>query len=172
MIAADVNYSPSRNPWLDKTPQGKNKIAVVWVSQWSYYSMIGRYWSELMQNTGTIQGPFINTNALWWNNDCYNIVHVLITKAAYGCRCTYHLPRIVINLKYFNSWRLQYVSWLKSKIQIAYWLVSWDAISFPFLHYQSLIRISEYLHLWHKVMYIAFILPVHLWFFLPYKLMG
>lgn len=28
-IEADVNYSPSRNPWLDKTPQGKNKIVVV-----------------------------------------------------------------------------------------------------------------------------------------------
>ena len=31
LIKADVNYSPSRNVWLDKTSEGKNKIVVVWV---------------------------------------------------------------------------------------------------------------------------------------------
>ena len=32
LIKADVNYSPSRNVWLDKNSEGKNKIVVVWVS--------------------------------------------------------------------------------------------------------------------------------------------
>lgn len=86
LIQADVNYSPSRNAWMDKNSEGKNKIVVVWVSR----DLLAARSSPMIlirtvKKTRNIQS-IGEENVLWWNNESYNEA-----KVAFGSRCTCHL---------------------------------------------------------------------------------